>query len=626
MELNTINTVITLANISDTLSSSGITLFAPDDEAFLRLNKGILGYLQTDDPLARSDLDLFSKYHLAEGTIYTPDFDPGVSTLQTLANEDLDLLKTSNTEIEINGNSKIIPPINGLVANGVIHAIDNVLIPPGLTFGLDKMLIGLGATVFLDLLNQTGILDTLIQNEPITLFAPPNNQLQDLNVTSDFDAVAELLLYHVLSEPLTSSQFVDGQVISTALPSYGRLDVPFQGLKMEVFRDAILSVYVTSDRILPRSKVTDGDFKTTQGSIVHQISLRLEPPQTIGNVLNRNPDQMRTFASLVANASRVMNETGEGDPLSHVLDTGNDITLFVPQEAALDDLRPGIMQYLRMTNDPKAADDLVDIVLNHAIDGLEYAYNLMVNQSYSFPTMGGGFVDVERQDDDSILVDGLVRVDFSDLLAANGVVHTLNGVLIPAGVTFSAHDLLVGMGTFKVLLSSLLSTEMEYIVTGMDTFTIFAPNDAAFARVKDLQAILDDTARLKTILQHHIINDSIANLEMGASYETANRANLTVLEDYGDGSYRLGLFVDDDDEEDGGEALVTLQTFGENGYIYVINSVLGAEMVDDDSSELEIWQIALIIIGAVLLVTVVSAILAFVLYRRQRRASYERLD
>lgn len=113
------------AELVDALSNAGpFTVFAPTNQAFDQLPAGILKNLLK--PENKADLIDILQYHVIVGVYPTDRFTDGQEIGQV--NGDQIVIGKSGDEITVNGNSKIIASIPA--ANGVIHVVDAVLLPP----------------------------------------------------------------------------------------------------------------------------------------------------------------------------------------------------------------------------------------------------------------------------------------------------------------------------------------------------------------------------------------------------------------------------------------------------------------------------------------------------------------
>ncbi len=113
---------IKTAGLSQKLADGGpYTIFAPDDHAFSRLPEAEWAALAKD----KLRLARLLNYHIIKGRVKITEIKPGnVASLEG----DLLKLKSDNGLVTING---IRVTQSDLFAdNGIIHVIDNVLIPP----------------------------------------------------------------------------------------------------------------------------------------------------------------------------------------------------------------------------------------------------------------------------------------------------------------------------------------------------------------------------------------------------------------------------------------------------------------------------------------------------------------
>jgi len=119
---NTLVTAVTEAGLAGALSGEGpLTVFAPTDDAFAKLPAGTLESLLADKAALASIL----KYHVVPG-----EFD-GAHVLESASLPTLNgkgLFPTLNGETPRINNATIIAT-DIRASNGIIHAIDTVLIP-----------------------------------------------------------------------------------------------------------------------------------------------------------------------------------------------------------------------------------------------------------------------------------------------------------------------------------------------------------------------------------------------------------------------------------------------------------------------------------------------------------------
>lgn len=124
-------------------------------------------------------------------------------------------------------------------------------------------------------------------------------------------------------------------------------------------------------------------------------------------------------------------------------------------------------------------------------------------------------------------------------------------------------DTAVAAGDFKTLAVALEKAGLVDTLKGKGPFTVFAPTDAAFAKVPkaDLDALLADKARLAAVLTYHVVPGSVLAKDVKAGkVKTVQGSDLTL-------STSGGVKVD-------GANVVKADIIADNGVIHVIDSVV----------------------------------------------------
>ena len=121
---NTLVAAVTAAGLVETLSGTGpFTVFAPTDEAFAALPAGVLDALLL--PENKEILVKILTYHVVSGMVMAADITDG--DVATVEGSNVMLVTTSGVKVnDANVVSADVP-----ASNGVIHAIDAVILPPG---------------------------------------------------------------------------------------------------------------------------------------------------------------------------------------------------------------------------------------------------------------------------------------------------------------------------------------------------------------------------------------------------------------------------------------------------------------------------------------------------------------
>ncbi len=124
-------------------------------------------------------------------------------------------------------------------------------------------------------------------------------------------------------------------------------------------------------------------------------------------------------------------------------------------------------------------------------------------------------------------------------------------------------DTAVGAGTFKTLATALQAAGLVETLKGPGPFTVFAPTDAAFAKVPkaQLDALLADKAKLTQVLTYHVVAGKVMAADVKAGkVKTVQGSELTI-------GTTGGVTVDN-------AKVTATDIVADNGVIHVIDSVV----------------------------------------------------
>ncbi len=116
----TLVAAVQAAGLVDTLKGPGpFTVFAPTDEAFAKIPKATLDGLLKD----KAALSKILTYHVVSGKVMAKDVKPGM--VKTVQGQDITLATAGG--VTVNGAKVVAADV--AASNGVIHAIDTVIMP-----------------------------------------------------------------------------------------------------------------------------------------------------------------------------------------------------------------------------------------------------------------------------------------------------------------------------------------------------------------------------------------------------------------------------------------------------------------------------------------------------------------
>lgn len=124
-------------------------------------------------------------------------------------------------------------------------------------------------------------------------------------------------------------------------------------------------------------------------------------------------------------------------------------------------------------------------------------------------------------------------------------------------------DTAVAAGDFKTLATALEKAGLVQTLKGPGPYTVFAPTDAAFAKIPkaQLDALLADKAKLTAVLTYHVVPGKVMASDVKpGKVKTVEGSDLTL-------STAGGVKVDD-------AHVIKTDIAADNGVIHVIDSVV----------------------------------------------------
>ena len=268
---------LTAADLVTTLKGTGpFTVFAPTDAAFAKLpNATVVDLLKPEN---KAKLAQILKYHVLNGKIQASDIKGMTLPMQkdTLAGVKA-IVDGDATTVLVNKATVTIADV--AAKNGVIHAIDTVLMPPS-----DIVSIAAGNPSFSKLvaaLNATGLGSTLNGTGPFTVFAPtdaafdklPAGTVDDLLKPANKDKLANILKFHVSDQLLTAASIGRMKLPGTVtMKAGGSNDVSkdASGLMINSARINSDSVFASNGMIHPIDMVLMPKASSAFSSYAHQ--------------------------------------------------------------------------------------------------------------------------------------------------------------------------------------------------------------------------------------------------------------------------------------------------------------------------------------------------------------------
>ena len=272
--------LLSIADLDGALTDAdkSFTVFAPTDAAFQKLGAFPLAFL-LGNPAILADTLLYHVYAdsvvLADGAISVAASDQSILEMANATAEKSGgrtALSLSDTGLTVNLAS--VTSANVMASNGVIHVIDNVMLPPRskgdvTTNIIDTAVAAGNFTFFVTALEMAGLVDALSDPDSnFTVFAPTNAAFHLLGddalnaLLADTEALTTLLTNHVIA----------GSTVD-AVTAYS-----LNGTMLETLSGNTVEVAIDDGSLLIQgAKVTSSDIYTTNG-IIHVIDRVITNP------------------------------------------------------------------------------------------------------------------------------------------------------------------------------------------------------------------------------------------------------------------------------------------------------------------------------------------------------------
>jgi uncharacterized surface protein with fasciclin (FAS1) repeats len=252
--------------------------------------------------------------------------------------------------------------------------------------------------------------------------------------------------------------------------------------------------------------------------------------------------QFKTLTSLLTKAG-----------LADTLATGGPFTVFAPTDAAFAKVPKATLAALA-----KHPAQLKAVLLYHVVPGSVTAADVV--KLSSAKTLEGSSVLI-KVNKGGVFVNQ-AKVTTPDVMASNGVIHVINKVLIPPKNIVATAK---AAGKFTTLTALLKKSGLAGTLAKQGPFTVFAPTDAAFAKVPKatLAALAHNKAKLRSVLLYHVVKGQVT------AAQTMKLRSARTLE-----GASLKIRVKDGRVTVGGATVTKADVLASNGVIHVINRVL----------------------------------------------------
>ncbi|MBE2181966.1 MAG: fasciclin domain-containing protein [Anaerolineae bacterium] len=571
---------LNVADLTGSLSEEGpFTLFAPTDEAiaaFLESSgMSIEGMMASPEMLAA-----ILSYHVVPGRYQFVNLTAGPE-LETLQGESLQIMLDAGV---LYANDVVVSDPDAIASNGVVHIIDSVLVPPSLAVepaaeateapvveapvagtALERPSIveALAAdadgrfTTLAMAVEAAGLSEALSGEGPFTVFAPTNDAFAAAleamgtsvaEVAGNPEMLTAILSYHVVPGRYQFVNLTAGPELETLQgePLQITLDAGVLYANDVVISDIDLLasngvVQVLDGVLMPPSMAAAPVAEATEAPVVEApvAGVALERPSAVEALSADADGRFTTFVAALEAAGL----TGE------LPDDGSFTVLAPTNDAFAAALEAMGTSAAEVAGNPEM---LAAILSYHIIPGRYQFVNLTAGPELH--TLQGE--PIQFLLDGGILYANDVVVSDIDMLTSNGVVHVLDGVLMPpsmaaapvaeateapvveateapvAGTALERPSVLETLaadadGRFTTLAMAIEAAGLTEALSGEGPFTVLAPTNDAFAAAMEALGLTPETAAsspelLAAILSYHVIPGryQFVNLTAGPALDT----------------------------------------------------------------------------------------------------------
>ncbi|KAB5550617.1 hypothetical protein PHYPO_G00055830 [Pangasianodon hypophthalmus] len=402
-DLSSLNTVASNAGLLEKLGKPGhFTLFAPTNDAFSKLDKEVMDRLMGN----KGALQALFNYHLLDSVQCSEAIMSGTS---------YETVEGSNIEIGCDGDSltvngvKMVLKKDIVTSNGVIHLIDQVLIPDSAKQVME--LVGQSQSTFGDMVSELGLAAVMRPKAEYTLLAPHNTVFNDEVMSMDQSLLRIILENHILKNKIVLSQLFNGQRLETLGGKF---------LRVFVYRTAVC---------IENACLIRGSKEGINGAL-HLMKTLIKPAESNMFQLLTDHGGFKIFLSLV-----------EAAGLTDLLKQEGDFTLFAPSDEALAGLTERDITVLK--SDPNA---LRAILLYHFSKGIFIGGGLESGVTNLLKSLQGSLLKVLFGNNGMQV--NTVQVPKSDFMASNGVIHVTKSLLYPEDIPVGSQEFLTLLRRF----------------------------------------------------------------------------------------------------------------------------------------------------------------------------------
>ncbi|KDR10948.1 transforming growth factor-beta-induced protein ig-h3-like [Zootermopsis nevadensis] len=403
--------LLSKSGLLQTLKEPGhVTIFAPTDSAFEKLDPTVRSRLLDGEACVGNVL----RHHLIQHSVCSA----AIQTRLMTVNMDGDTLslerRPDDGKLFVSGVQIVAKDVVG--TNGIIHVIDDIIMPDSAR-PVTGVLASHNLTTFLSLLREAGLAESLDSMKNVTLFAPtdealarPESVSELEKLRTDKDRLRDLLLYHTTGPEVQLCDFSNDKELKSGLAD--------QSIRINLYATLPFFTGAVTRATAQCARVINFDNRAC-GGVVHEVDKLLMPPT--GSIL-----ELIEKGDNYTLLRKIIKGTGLEDDLSG----DGPFTFLAPTDSAFYKLEEEDLKTI--TEDKHlAARVLRQHLLPEALccTGVSATSWPFTNR---VETLGGRSVAVRRDHEGRVHI-GSAMVQDCDIPATNGIIHSVNRVMVPHG-------------------------------------------------------------------------------------------------------------------------------------------------------------------------------------------------
>jgi uncharacterized surface protein with fasciclin (FAS1) repeats len=242
-------------------------------------------------------------------------------------------------------------------------------------------------------------------------------------------------------------------------------------------------------------------------------------------------------------------------------------TVFAPTNAAFAALLTelGVTKAELLANKPL----LTAVLTYHVVPARVLKAGIPLGKAIT--TVQGGIFKIDAVGSAVVITDGRNRtstITATDIAAANGVVHVIDKVILPADKNIV--ETALALPDFSILAEAVVAANLQGTLSGAGPFTVFAPTNAAFAALLTELGVskadlLANQALLTKVLTYHVLSGRVLKADVVPGVQPATVEG---------GTFAIDASLAVTDQRMRTAHIVATDVLTSNGVIHVLDKVI----------------------------------------------------